>query len=722
MTYQPTLYASQTARFNNEQFKASNELLQESSSSTEEYEPTLISPIIQRRKVNKENDLELTSNNLTTSEKVNRLQKNISSNTSCRTVSTTEETLRMSYLKLRKTSKDERDKDTIPDYDEKEKINNHYLMHIGHFRDFDPSTYYSFNNFTYVKIGNKNQLLGYGAFGEVFCLNHNNENRKYAIKTMNKAKLISNNVKFDIIKKEINIHKRLDHPYIISLKNFKETKDEFHIILEYAKNGSLYSKIKKMKNGFSEDSAFKYFIQTCSALYFLQKNNLVHRDLKPENLLLDENNNIKLSDFGWCEDFTSNTLTQTCGTYEYMAPEIILERPYNEKVDNWALGVLLYELLHGLPPFHLPDLYKDKLKVKLLFEKIVKNSYTIREDLSEEVKDLIKRKILIIYIYLLLDLLHPDPEIRLSIKGIFNHPWVSSKDTNFRVTRKTNTVYVKPNSLLLDNPMLNKLILQESGKKNKSEDSIEKKDLFKEVQNDQEEDNLFKTMKVKKISDFNFNTTTKLNCLSSTIRQKDMKKPSMIIENIENISINEIEGFDIPLEKISTPSNNNLVFNSMRKANTFNYKFEDTIKDRTGKKVLNAFDLTMTDKSNQRLHIKSNNNILNILPISKQSSQNSPILLKRNENDSINTNCTNKTDVIYSKAKAASCKIMNDHVVNTDKKGRNEKSAREIFDLYVNTNSIDDDYKNLTGNKNVKATPETKTNGKRKNSLVIRSR
>ena len=121
-----------------------------------------------------------------------------------------------------------------------------------------------------------------------------------------------------------------------------------------------------MRNGFSEDSAFKFFVQTCSAVHFLQRNNLVHRDLKPENLLLDENNNIKLSDFGWCDD-DLNLSNQTCGTYEYMAPEIIMNKNYNKKVDNWALGVLLYELLHGQTPFHLQDLYKDKSKVKLIF-------------------------------------------------------------------------------------------------------------------------------------------------------------------------------------------------------------------------------------------------------------------------------------------------------------------------------------------------------------------
>lgn len=282
----------------------------------------------------------------------------------------------------------------------------HPLMKEGRIRlDFESELKEEksgFENFQYVRIGNKNQLLGQGAFGEVFLIINKNEKKKYAIKIMNKAKLYENNTKLSIIRNEIEIHKRLDHPYITSLVNFKETQSDFQIILEYAKNGSLYSKIKKMKGGFSEESAFKFFIQTASALYFLQQNKLVHRDLKPENLLLDDDNNIKLSDFGWCDFFNmEKELKQTCGTYEYMAPEIILQRGYNEKVDNWALGILLYELLHGVPPFHVQDLYKDKKKVKILFEKILKNSYEIKEGVSSDGKDLIRRKCYIcLYAYL----------------------------------------------------------------------------------------------------------------------------------------------------------------------------------------------------------------------------------------------------------------------------------------------------------------------------------
>ena len=82
-----------------------------------------------------------------------------------------------------------------------------------------------------------------------------------------------------------------------------------------------------------------------------------------------------------------------CGTFEYMAPEIIKEYSYNEKIDNWSLGILLYELLHGKPPFFVENLYTDKKNTKILFNKIINNDIEFKNNLSTDVKDLIKSKL-----------------------------------------------------------------------------------------------------------------------------------------------------------------------------------------------------------------------------------------------------------------------------------------------------------------------------------------
>ena len=124
--------------------------------------------------------------------------------------------------------------------------------------------------------------------------------------------------------------------------------------MDFTQKGNLYQKLKKDKL-FDETAAFHYFIQTCSAVNFLHSNNLVHRDLKPENLLLDDSNNVKLCDFGWCVELNLGNRVTFCGTYEYMAPEIINELPYNNSIDIWSLGILLYELIHGYSPFKVLD-------------------------------------------------------------------------------------------------------------------------------------------------------------------------------------------------------------------------------------------------------------------------------------------------------------------------------------------------------------------------------
>ena len=102
-----------------------------------------------------------------------------------------------------------------------------------------------------------------------------------------------------------------------------------------------------------EKTAFGYFIQTVSAIQFLHSLDLVHRDLKPENLLIDECNNVKLCDFGWCVKLDDQPRNTFCGTYEYMAPEVVKEDPYSKAIDVWSLGVLLYEILHGYSPFRV---------------------------------------------------------------------------------------------------------------------------------------------------------------------------------------------------------------------------------------------------------------------------------------------------------------------------------------------------------------------------------
>ena len=125
-----------------------------------------------------------------------------------------------------------------------------------------------------------------------------------------------------------------------------------------------------VKNGLNEKEAQKYFFQISKSIYFLHKNDVIHRDIKPENILLDENNNIKLCDFGWSvilkERLTRNTF---CGTLEYMAPEIINNENYEKSIDIWSLGVLLYEILNYFKKF-LKKKKKDVVEGEIIKVKI----------------------------------------------------------------------------------------------------------------------------------------------------------------------------------------------------------------------------------------------------------------------------------------------------------------------------------------------------------------
>merc|ERR1712048_1283535 len=125
-----------------------------------------------------------------------------------------------------------------------------------------------------------------------------------------------------------------------------------YIVMEYAENGNLYKQMSK-QGTFHEKDAFNIFSQTCLGIEFLHKQNIIHRDLKPENLLIDKKKRIKICDFGWSAEASNNSIQRKtfCGTYDYMAPEVMLGKPQSFAVDIWCLGILLYELLHGKSPY-----------------------------------------------------------------------------------------------------------------------------------------------------------------------------------------------------------------------------------------------------------------------------------------------------------------------------------------------------------------------------------
>ena len=291
----------------------------------------------------------------------------------------------------------------------------------GDFRDkinFDKK--YEFQNFTKVIEDIFPKQLGTGSFGRVYLVSHNETKELFALKTIEKRKIMTTYGKLDIIYNEINIHSKLSHQNIIKLYNMHEDEETINIIMEYAPNGNLYQMIKKEKNGFSESKAFDYFIQVINAVYYLHSNNIIHRDIKPENLLLCEDNKLKLCDFGWAKELSLENRSTFCGTMEYMAPEIVGSENYDYSVDIWSLGILLYELLFGHSPFKGSNTNNIIQNIK---------SHELNYDdknkkISKSCKDLIQK------------LLNMNPQKRLKIKDILEHPFIKKHAKKFSSSKK----------------------------------------------------------------------------------------------------------------------------------------------------------------------------------------------------------------------------------------------------------------------------------------------
>jgi serine/threonine protein kinase len=176
------------------------------------------------------------------------------------------------------------------------------------------------------------------------------------------------------------------------------------MILEYAPKGELYTLLKS--NGkFNDIQAATYINQLADALNYCHSKKVIHRDIKPENLLLGIYGDLKIADFGWSVHAPSSRRTTICGTLDYLPPEMIEDRPHDEKVDLWSLGVLCYELLVGKPPFETPS--HDGT-----YQRIRRCEYSFPSFMSPESCDLIRQ------------LLRKSPTDRLPLEGVMSHHWI----------------------------------------------------------------------------------------------------------------------------------------------------------------------------------------------------------------------------------------------------------------------------------------------------------
>lgn len=252
------------------------------------------------------------------------------------------------------------------------------------------------------------RLLGQGTFAKVYHGKNVETSENVAIKVINKEQVKKEGM-IDQILREISVMRLVRHPNVVELKEVLATKQKIFFIMEYIKGGELFTRVAKGR--LKEDVAKKYFQQLMSAVDFCHSRGVYHRDLKPENLLLDENGDLKVSDFGLSalpEQLRNDGLLHTqCGTPAYVAPEVLRRKGYDgAKADIWSCGVILYVLLAGFLPFRDENMMK-------MYRKVFKSEYEFPPWISYEAKRLISK------------LLVADPARRITISSIMRVPWFS---------------------------------------------------------------------------------------------------------------------------------------------------------------------------------------------------------------------------------------------------------------------------------------------------------
>mmetsp|Transcript_121533 Transcript_121533/g.236460 ORF Transcript_121533/g.236460 Transcript_121533/m.236460 type:complete len:534 (-) Transcript_121533:150-1751(-) len=256
--------------------------------------------------------------------------------------------------------------------------------------------------------GEGGRSLGKGSFGVVrrVRLRRGPANDLFALKSMQKREVMDSDL-VDQVEREIAFQSCMQHENVLRLYKHFEDAEAVYLLLEFCAKGELYQLLRTRRGRrFTETVAQHYFVQVTRGLRYLHSQQIVHRDLKPENLLVNQDDVLKIADFGWCAKTTEPRNT-FCGTLDYLAPEMIMQRGHNHTLDVWSVGVLLYEMVVGRPPF-------QSTNHQLLINKIMSIELRYPPFVPPGVADLVGR------------LLRMDPNERLPLDEVLRHPWVTT--------------------------------------------------------------------------------------------------------------------------------------------------------------------------------------------------------------------------------------------------------------------------------------------------------
>ncbi|TFK65974.1 Pkinase-domain-containing protein [Pluteus cervinus] len=243
------------------------------------------------------------------------------------------------------------------------------------------------------------KVIGKGSFGKVMQVRKKDTQRVYALKTIRKAHIAQRPGEITHILAERTVLALVNNPFIVPLKFSFQTPDKLYLVMSFVNGGELFYHLQR-EGKFDPDRSRFYAAELLCALEHLHGFNVVYRDLKPENILLDYTGHIALCDFGLCKLNMSETeKTNTfCGTPEYIAPELLESQGYTKSVDWWTLGVLLYEMMTGLPPFYDEN-------VNTMYQRILSDPLHFPHDIPSDARSIMTA------------LLQRDPSRRLGANG-----------------------------------------------------------------------------------------------------------------------------------------------------------------------------------------------------------------------------------------------------------------------------------------------------------------
>ena len=529
--------------------------------------------------------------------------------------------------------------------------------------------YSDINNYEFGKD------IGEGNFGKVKLGIFKPTGEQFAIKVLNKEK-IRKKMK-NLALRENEIITKLNHINIVLVYCIIDTKEDYFIIMEYCKLGELFDYIVKYKR-LSEDESANFFYQLINGVEYIHSQGIAHRDLKPENLLLTEDKTLKIIDFGLSHEFEEEEFLKTkCGSPSYAAPEIISKPNYNGfKIDIWCCGIILYAMLCGYLPFDGDDDAENN-NVKL-FQNILECEPELPDFLSNISKNLIVR------------ILNPDPDKRITIEQIKKHPFYlkgkrlckidySLKEEEIRKTKESFYKNVK-----------------DDNKNNNYDESLKETDNNYLNKNKSENEN--------KISKNNYNT----NKTDGNIKLSEKNSIDVLSNNKYQFTINAESRNNnnlASIENISKATKAKLKLLSLKsknkqknELNSFKRKFNPInlhIKKKINTKIPNILKTEANENAKHNLPFigqKEPDNMFNYLLANKlkfkldNSSNNSINLIKNGEeNGSLNNNMakygqnvTNKTNKMLLEKKLNNNDILDNIKKNLEINNMNINSHKDI--------------------------------------------